>query len=99
MIKNLLQSITLIADACNSFKDNCVVGIQANKERIKEIMNQSLMLVTSLNSKIGYDAAAKCAKKAHKEGTTLKEAALALGVVTEQQFDEWVDPAQMIQPK
>ncbi len=96
---NVLQSIRLIADACNSFTDNCVVGIEANKERITKLMNDSLMLVTSLNPHIGYDNAAKAAKKAHKEGTTLKEAAMALGLLTSEQFDQWVRPEDMIAPK
>lgn len=99
MIKNLLQSITLLADASVSFTKNCVVGIEANRERIKSIMNESLMLVTSLNPHIGYDKAAAAAKKAHKEGTTLKEAALSLQYLNEQQFDEWVRPEQMLGPK
>jgi fumarate hydratase class II len=96
---NVLQSIKLIADACNSFTDNCVVGIEANKERITKLLNESLMLVTSLNPHIGYDNAAKAAKKAHKEGTTLKEAAISLGLLTSEQFDQWVRPEDMIAPK
>lgn len=99
LIKNLLQSVRLLSDASKSFTKNCVVGIKANEETIKKIMNESLMLVTALNSKIGYDNAAKIAKKAHKEGITLKESALALELVTEEQYKEWVDPAQMIAPK
>lgn len=99
IIYNVLQSIKLIADACNSFADNCVVGIEANKERITQLMNESLMLVTALNPHIGYDNAAKVAKKAHKEGTTLKAAAINLGLLTNEQFDEWVRPEQMISPK
>ncbi|KAI7853155.1 fumarate hydratase [Circinella umbellata] len=99
MIKNVLQSIRLLADASNSFRKNCVVGIQANEKKISEIMNESLMLVTALNPHIGYDNAAACAKKAHKEGTTLKEAALSLGVLTEEQFAQWVRPEDMIGPK
>ncbi|KAI9317935.1 fumarate hydratase [Dichotomocladium elegans] len=99
LISNLLRSITLLADACDSFTKNCVVGIQANRERINQIMKESLMLVTALNSKIGYDNAAKCAKKAHKEGTTLKESAIALGLLNAEQFDEWVRPEEMISPK
>ena len=96
---NVLQSIRLIADACNSFTDNCVVGIEANKERIAKLLNESLMLVTSLNPHIGYDNAAKAAKKAHKENTTLKEAAISLGLLTSEQFDQWVRPEDMIAPK
>jgi fumarate hydratase class II len=99
IIFNVLQSIKLIADACNSFAENCVVGIEANREQITEHLNNSLMLVTALNPHIGYDNAAKIAKKAHKEGTTLKQAALALGLATEKQFDEWVRPEDMIGPK
>ena len=99
IIYNVLQSIRLIADACHSFTDNCVVGIEANRERITKLMNESLMLVTSLNPHIGYDNAAKAAKKAHKEGTTLKEAAMSLGLLTSEQFDQWVRPEDMIAPK
>lgn len=99
IIYNVLQSIKLIADACNSFADNCVVGIEANKERITQLMNESLMLVTALNPHIGYDNAAKVAKKAHKEGSTLKAAAIDLGLLTSEQFDQWVRPEQMISPK
>jgi len=99
MVYNVLQSITLIADSCVSFVDNCVVGIEANKERIESLLDESLMLVTALNPHIGYDNAAKIAKKAHKEGTSLKEAAVALGLLTDKQFDEWVKPEDMIGPK
>ena len=96
---NVLQSIRLIADSCNSFAENCVVGIEANRDRISKLMNESLMLVTSLNPHIGYDNAAKAAKKAHKEGTSLKEAAMALGLLTSEQFDQWVRPEDMLGPK
>lgn len=96
MIYNFLTSATLIADACNSFNDNCVKGLEANEKRIKENLNNSLMLVTALNTKIGYDKAAEIAKKAYKEGTTLKEAALSLQYLTEDEFDLWVDPSKMI---
>jgi fumarate hydratase class II len=96
IIYNVLQSIKLLGDAAVSFTDNCVVGIIANKERISKLMNESLMLVTSLNPHIGYDNAAKIAKKAHKEGTSLKEAGIALGLLTSQQFDEWVKPEKMV---
>ncbi|KAI8889026.1 fumarate hydratase precursor rhizopus oryzae [Backusella circina FSU 941] len=96
MIKNLMQSIRLLSDASNSFTKNCVVGIEANEKKINSIMNESLMLVTALNPHIGYDKAAKCAKKAHKEGTTLKEAAMSLGYLTSEQFDQWVRPENMI---
>ncbi|REE17648.1 fumarase class II [Paraburkholderia sp. BL6665CI2N2] len=93
---NVLQSVRLLADGARSFNDNCAVGIEPNRERIETLLNESLMLVTALNPHIGYDKAAKIAKKAHKEGTTLKAAALALGFVTEQQFDEWVQPKDMV---
>ena len=96
IIRNILESINLISDGVNSFVDNCLVGIVANKERIAELLNNSLMLVTALNPYIGYDNSAKIAKKAHKEGTTLKESALALGLVSEEQFNEWVDPKKMV---
>ena len=96
---NVLQSIRLIADAAVSFTDNCVVGIIANKERITKLMNDSLMLVTSLNPHIGYDNAAKIAKKAHKENTSLKEAGIALGLLTPEQFDQWIRPETMIAPQ
>ena len=99
MIYNLLQSIRLLADGAVSFTDNCVVGIEANEERISKLMNESLMLVTALNPHIGYDNAAKIAKKAHKEGTTLKEAAIELGLLTDAQFAEWVKPQDMLGPK
>ncbi|MFL9881622.1 class II fumarate hydratase [Paraburkholderia agricolaris] len=93
---NVLQSIRLLADGAHSFNDNCAVGIEPNRERIDTLLNESLMLVTALNPHIGYDKAAQIAKKAHKEGTTLKAAALALGYVTGQQFDEWVRPKDMV---
>ena len=98
IIYNVLQSIRLIADSAVSFTDNCVVGIEANRERISKLMNESLMLVTSLNPHIGYDNAAKIAKKAHKEGTSLKEAGIALGLLTSEQFDAWVKPETMLAP-
>ena len=96
IIRNILESINLISDGVNSFIDNCLVGIVANHERITELLNNSLMLVTALNPYIGYDNSAKIAKKAHKDGTSLKESALALGLLTEEQFNEWVDPKKMI---
>jgi fumarate hydratase, class II len=98
IIFNVLQSIQLLADASRSFTDNCVVGIEADRERIAKLLHESLMLVTALNPKIGYDNAAKVAKKAHKEGTTLKHAALELGLLTEAEFDEWVRPEHMLGP-
>jgi len=99
IIYNVLQSIRLIADASVSFADNCVAGIEANETRIRELMENSLMLVTALNPHIGYDNAAKVAKKAYEEGSTLKAAAMSLGLLTEAQFDEWVRPANMVGPK
>ena len=99
LIRNLLHSTRLLGDAAESFTDNCVAGIKANEGRITQLLNESLMLVTALNNRIGYDAAAAIAKKAHKEGTTLRAAALALGHCTGEQFDEWVRPEDMIGPK
>lgn len=99
MIYNLLQSIQLIADASISFADHCVVGIEANKTRIKQLLDDSLMLVTALNPHIGYDNAAKIAKNAHKKGLSLKQSALALGLVTEADFDRWVRAEDMISVK
>lgn len=96
MIFNLLQSVQLLSDACDSFRENCVVGIQPNKDRIQDLLDNSLMLVTALNTKIGYENAAKIAKKAFKDGTTLKQAALELELLTEEQFDNWVRPEKMI---
>jgi fumarate hydratase class II len=95
MIRNFLESARLLGDACRSFNQNCAVGIEPNHERIKQNLNNSLMLVTALNTHIGYEKAAEIAKKAHKEGSTLKEAAMALGYLTEKEFDEWVDPSKM----
>ncbi|THD67807.1 class II fumarate hydratase [Robertkochia marina] len=96
MAANLLQSARLIGDACISFEKNCVAGIEPNQKRIDELVNNSLMLVTALNTKIGYYKAAEIANKAHEEGTTLKEAALALGHLTSEEFDEWVKPEDMV---
>ncbi len=98
MIYNLLQSIRLLADGARSFEANCVRGIEPNHARIEQLLHESLMLVTALNPHIGYDNAAKAAKKAHTDGTTLKEAALALGLLTEAEFDKWVDPLKMVGP-
>jgi fumarate hydratase class II len=95
---NVMQSIRLLADAANSFTDNCVVGIEANRDRIAKLVSDSLMLVTALNPHIGYDNAAKIAKKAHKEGTSLKEAGRELGLLTDEQFDQWVRPERMVGP-
>jgi len=99
MIFNLLQSIRLIADACGSFTDNAVVGIEANDINIKKHLKNSLMLVTALNPHVGYDKAAKIAKKAHAENTTLEEAAIELGFLTSEQFKEFVRPENMVGPK
>jgi fumarate hydratase class II len=93
---NVLQSARLIGDACVSFNDKCAIGIEPNKDVIKKHMENSLMLVTSLNTHIGYEKAAKIAKKAHKENKTLREAALELGYVTNEQFDQWVRPEDMV---
>ncbi|MEO1647186.1 MAG: class II fumarate hydratase [Pseudomonadota bacterium] len=99
MVYSVLQSIRLLSDSARSFTDNCVAGIEANTARIDKLMNESLMLVTALNPHIGYDNAAKIAKKAHADGTTLKEAGLALGLLTEEQFADWIVPADMIKPR
>jgi fumarate hydratase class II len=98
MIFNLLQSTRLLADAARSFADNCVVGIEANRERIDALLHESLMLVTALNPHIGYDNAAKVAKKAYADGSTLKAAAMELGLLTAEQFDDWIKPASMVGP-
>ena len=96
MAYNFLQSAQLLGDACISFNDHCAVGIEANEPRIKELVDKSLMLVTALNTHIGYENAAKIAKTAHKNGTTLKEEAINLGLLTAEQFDEWVKPEDMV---
>jgi len=93
---NFLQSVRLLADGMASFNEHCAAGIEPNRERIAELVGRSLMLVTALNPHIGYDKAAQIAKKAHKEGTGLREAALALGFVTAEQFDQWVRPQDMV---
>lgn len=98
IVFNVLNSIRLIADACESFTDHCVVGIEANKQQIKKHLDNSLMLVTALNPHIGYDNAAKIAKTAHKNGTTLKEEAVKLGLLTAEQFDKIVRPEDMVHP-
>ena len=98
IIHNVLQSIRLLADGMASFDAHCARGIEPNRERIGELLERSLMLVTALNPHIGYDKAAAIAKKAHREGTTLKEAALVLGYLTEEEFDRWVKPERMIGP-
>jgi fumarate hydratase, class II len=99
IIHNFLQSVRLLADGAVSFNDNCAVGIEADEERIGNLMHNSLMLVTALNPHIGYDKAAAIAKKAHKEGTSLKAAALALGHVSSEDFDRWVRPEDMVGTK
>jgi fumarate hydratase class II len=99
MIYSVLQSIRLLSDSARSFTGNCVTGIEANTARIDKLMNESLMLVTALNPHIGYDNAARIAKKAHADGTTLKEAGLELGLLTEEQFAEWIVPGEMIKPR
>lgn len=99
IIHNVLQSIRLLAGASRSFTTRCVSGIEPDKKRIKELMENSLMLVTALNPHIGYDNAAKIAKKANAEGTSLREAGVALGLLTSEQFDQWVKPEDMIGPK
>ncbi|EOZ1492082.1 class II fumarate hydratase [Enterobacter asburiae] len=96
VIHNVLQSIRLLADGMESFNEHCAVGIEPNRERISQLLNESLMLVTALNTHIGYDKAAEIAKKAHKEGLTLKASAPALGYLTEEDFDAWVRPEAMV---
>jgi len=91
-----LMSCRLIADACDSFREHCAEGIEPNLPRIQEHLRNSLMLVTALNPHIGYDKAAKIAKTAHKTGKTLKETAIELGLVTAEQFDQWVKPEKMV---
>src|SRR6185503_7493483 len=98
MIHAFLQSARLLADGCRSFEEHCARGIEANEARIKELLQSSLMLVTALSPHIGYDRAAEIAKKAHREGTTLRAAALALGYVSATDFDRWVRPETMIGP-
>jgi len=99
IIYNVLTSIRLLADASESFAENCVAGIEANEDRIADLLEQSLMLVTALAPKIGYDNATEVAKTAHKNGTTLREEAIRLGFVNEKEFDEIVRPEKMIGPK
>ncbi|HTE20578.1 MAG TPA: class II fumarate hydratase [Armatimonadota bacterium] len=99
IIHNVLHSVRLLSDACVSFNEHCAVGIQANRPRIEELLRESLMLVTALNPHIGYDNAAKVAKKAHAEGTTLREAAVALELLSGEDFDRLVRPEEMIAPR
>ena len=96
MIYNLCQSIYLLSDSMKSFTDHCVVGITANKEKLDQYCHESLMLVTALNPVIGYDNAAKIAKHAYNNNSTLKEAALELGLISEEDFDKAVDPSKMV---
>ncbi|RIH90943.1 Fumarate hydratase class II [Calidithermus terrae] len=98
MVYNVLTSVQLLGDACSAFNDHCAVGLEPNLPRIRENLEKNLMLVTALNRHIGYDKAAAIAKKAHKEGTSLKEAALALGYLSEEEFDRWVVPMEMTRP-
>merc|ERR1719158_214677 len=99
MVSHVLRSIRLIGDSSVAFTDKCVDGITVNRERVDKLLHESLMLVTALNPHIGYDAAAKIAKTAHKNGTTLKDEAIGLGYLTEEQFKEWVRPEDMLGPK
>ena len=96
MIYNLLQSIRLLSDVAKNFHDKCLVGIKPNKERIKNLLDSSLMLATALNPVIGYDKASKIVQKAYKENLTLKQAAVKLNILTEKEFDKLVDPRKMI---
>jgi fumarate hydratase class II len=98
ILHNVLESVQLLADGCLSFDEHCASGIEPNEKRIKEHLDNSLMLVTALNPHIGYEKAAQIAIKAHREDTSLKDAALALGFVTDKDFDEWVRPEDMIHP-
>jgi fumarate hydratase class II len=99
MVANVLRSIRLLGDGCVAFTDKCVDGITVNRDRVDKLLHESLMLVTALNPHIGYDKAAAIAKTAHKNGTTLKDEAIALGHLTEEQFNEWVKPEEMLGPK
>ena len=98
MIHNLLHSSRILSDSMRAFREKCVVGIQPNLEMIENHLENSLMLVTALNNHIGYDKAAKIAKKAHSEGTTLRDAAIGLGYLTNEEFDKWVRPEDMVGP-
>jgi fumarate hydratase class II len=98
IVSNFLRSVRLLADACDSFEEHCARGIEPDYGRIREHLDKSLMLVTALAPKIGYDKAAQIAKKAHKEGTTLREAALALGYLTAEEFDREVRAEKMVRP-
>jgi fumarate hydratase class II len=96
IIRNFLHSTALLADVSRSFREFCIEGLQPDRERIRELLERSLMLVTALAPSLGYDTAAAIAKKAHHEGLSLKEAAVALGHLTEQEYDERVDPSEMV---
>jgi len=96
IIYNLLKSANLLADACHSFNDHCAIGIEPNYDAIKKNLENSLMLVTALNTHIGYENAAKIAKNAHKKGITLKQSGIELGLLTGEQFEQWVKPEKMI---
>ena len=96
IIDNFLQSVRLLSDGMRSFNEHCAIGIEPNRERINKLLHESLMLVTALNTHIGYDKAAEIAKKAHKEGLTLKESALKLNYLTSEEFDSWVRPEDMV---
>jgi fumarate hydratase class II len=98
MIHNFLHSVELLSDSMLSFADHCLAGLQINREVVRGYVENSLMLATALNPHIGYDKAAQIAKKAHRDGTSLKEAAIALGHVTAEQFDQWVVAANMTRP-
>ena len=98
MIYNFLHSVRIISDTCLSFSDKCVSGLEANEDKISEHLENSLMLVTALNPHIGYDNAAKIAKNAHENGLTLRQSATQMGILTDEQFDEWVRPENMIGP-
>jgi fumarate hydratase class II len=98
LLSLLFNSVRLLADGCDSFDRHCAAGIEPNRERIEDYVKNSLMLVTALNPHIGYDKAAKIAKKAHKEGTSLKDAALALGFLSSEEFDQWVRAEDMTRP-
>ena len=99
MAYSLLQSVELLADATRSFNDNCVAGLEPQRERIDENLHRSLMLVTALNPHIGYDKAAEVAKTAYREGKTLREVAVEKGYVTAEEFDRWVVPQKMVRPE
>jgi fumarate hydratase class II len=99
IIHNFLHSVRLLADGCTCFDEHCAVGIQPNRPRIEHNLHSSLMLVTALNRHIGYDNAAKIAKRAHSTGKTLREAAIELGLVTAEDFDQWVRPEDMVGPR